>query len=50
MAKKFTYEEHIKKHTMKENTYNPDCEYCNPEIKVAREYKKRMEGWISRNY
>jgi len=42
---KFTYEQHIKKHTMKENTYNENCEYCNPELKLSkevRELRKRM--------
>jgi hypothetical protein len=24
------YERHIKKHTKKENTYDPECEFCNP--------------------
>ena len=38
MAKKFSYAEHIKKHTMKENTYNEDCEYCNPEIRTREMY------------
>jgi len=45
MAKKFTYEEHIKKHTKKENTYNPECEYCNPELTlndVEKELRRRL--------
>jgi len=25
----FTYEEHIRKHTRKENTYHEDCDFCN---------------------
>ena len=25
-----SYNEHINKHTKKENTYNKDCEFCNP--------------------
>lgn len=42
--KKFTMEEHIRKHTKKENTYNSECEYCNPayrteEIVKAMRYK-----------
>lgn len=28
---KFSYEKHIKKHTKKENTYDENCEYCNPQ-------------------
>jgi len=24
-----TKEQHIKKHTLKENTYNEDCPFCN---------------------
>ena len=27
---KITYEQHIKKHTLKENTYNENCPFCNP--------------------
>ena len=46
MAKKFTYAEHIKKHTMKENTYNEDCEYCNPKYSSDIEARlKRMAGF-----
>ena len=28
LGKKFTYEQHIKKHTKKENTYDSECEHC----------------------
>ena len=28
--KKFTKEEHIRKHTKKENTYCRECLFCNP--------------------
>jgi len=27
-----TKEEHIKRHTLKENTYNEECPYCNREV------------------
>lgn len=37
VKKKFTYAEHIKKHTMKEDTYNENCEYCNPQYKTIQE-------------
>ena len=30
--KKFSYEEHIRKHTQKENTYCRECKYCNPKM------------------
>jgi hypothetical protein len=29
----FTKEQHIKKHTLKENTYNENCLFCNPDLK-----------------
>ena len=31
--KKFTKEQHIKKHTRRENTYCGECEFCNPKDK-----------------
>lgn len=42
--KKYTIEEHIRKHTNKENTYNSHCEYCNYEgndIEIRRALLKR---------
>jgi len=44
MAKKFTMEEHIRKHTMRENTYNPNCQFCNPSLRtdeIIKKMKKR---------
>lgn len=31
---KITKEQHIKRHTLRENTYNEKCPFCNGEIKV----------------
>ena len=36
MVKKFSIEEHIRKHTMRENTYNPNCEFCNPDLRSEK--------------
>lgn len=49
MAKKFTLEEHIKKHTMRENTYNENCSFCNPELRTQEIVKKMKERGILRS-
>jgi len=43
--KQYTKEEHIKKHTQKENTYNENCFFCNPEGFFIIERLK--EGWYN---
>jgi hypothetical protein len=40
-GKKISYKEHIKKHTMKENTYNSECEHCNPTSGAYNELRRR---------
>lgn len=40
--KKFSYEEHIRKHTKKENTYNSECLYCNPQNRTE-EMEERLK-------
>jgi hypothetical protein len=47
MAKTITYEQHIKKHTRKENTYDSNCPYCNPEYSrlTIEERLKKMAGF-----
>lgn len=40
----FTYEQHIKKHTKKENTYNSECAYCVlGDYDGKKYYEKKLE-------
>lgn len=47
--KNFTFEQHIKKHTKKENTYDKECAYCNhARTPLTPEQEKQMHEYNRR--
>ena len=49
MTHKFSMEEHIRKHTKRENTYNSECEYCNPAYRTEQLVKRMKDRGLLRS-